>query len=225
MRRTCRLAGLVLATASAALMAGRAEAQAGPPRGAAGPDTSGALIPAGFGTLHQDDIAVALNLEGIVVKLIPLDESVIRVLAPDSYRSLHDLRVSRASQLARGAALNNLHEFNVWLVEFNALVNDAAFTPGDLTISGPGRDFHPVQVIPVTRGFGQNRLLVRQPQSALYLFEDGMALDQPLTVTMGTVTSTDWQAIQRRIDTERTQVRARAARTGRGAPPPTEPPA
>ena len=187
---------------------------------AAGADTSdGALIPAGYGTLRQDDIAIALKLDGVLVKLIPLDESVIRVLAPDSYKSLHDLRQNRAGQMARRGAFSDLHEQNAWWVEFNALIPDIAFTPTDLTISAPGRDFHPVQVIELTKGFGQNRLQVRQPQRAIYLFDDGLDVNQPLTATMGAVTSADWQSILRRVETERTQVRARAAKAGRGAPP------
>jgi hypothetical protein len=220
MRHGLRAAAGVVALAGVTLGATRADAQAGPPGGTATADTAnGALIPAGYGTLRQDDIAIALKLEGVLVKLIPLDESVIRVLAPDSYKSLHDLRQNRAGQLARRGAFSNLHELNVWWVEFNALSAEAAFTPGDLTVSEPGRDFHPVQVIELTKGFGQNRLQVRQPQRALYLFDDGMDLNQPLTATMGAATSSDWQAILRRIETERTQVRARATKAARGPPP------
>ena len=47
-------------------------------------DTAPALVPAGFGTLRQDDIALKLQVEQVQVRAIPLDEAVIRVLAPDS---------------------------------------------------------------------------------------------------------------------------------------------
>ena len=52
-------------------------------------DSSGALIPAGFGTLKQSDLEIVLEPEGVHVAAIPLDESVIRALASDSYRRLH----------------------------------------------------------------------------------------------------------------------------------------
>jgi hypothetical protein len=174
------------------------------------------LLPAGFGTLHQDDIAIALQLEGVLVKLFPLDESVIRVLAPDSYKSLHDILQSRQGQLAYDAALHNLRQRNVWYVSFYGLAPDAPFTPLDLTISAPGRDFHPLEVLGIRGDFGKNRLQVRDMQAALYLFDDGVPLNQPLTVSMGAVTNTNWQNILRRIESERAQVRARAAKAARG---------
>jgi len=196
----------------------KAPAQGGQ-RGGAADTSSDALIPAGYGTLRQDDISLLLKLETVVVRLMPLDESVTRVLAPDSYKSMHDLRASALAQTARDAAQFNLRERNIWLVEYNALVADAVFVPGDLIISAPGRDFRPLRIVPMTKGFGENRLQVRQPQRALYLFDDGMPLDQPLTVTIGAVTNTDWQTVERRIEGERAQVRARAAKAGRGIPP------
>ena len=51
-------------------------------------------VPAGFGSLRQDDIAIRLEPQGLIVRAIPLDESVIRLLTPDSYRALRDLEES-----------------------------------------------------------------------------------------------------------------------------------
>ena len=185
------------------------------------PDTGGgALIPAGYGTLHEEDVAIKLALPGVLVQLIPLDESVTRVLAPDSYRSLHDLLQSKQGPLAHCAALHDLRERNVWIVQFFGLAPDASFTPLDLTISAPGRDFRPLELIPLTPGFGQNRLQVGRTQRALYLFDDGLPLNQPLTATMGSVSnSTDWPTNLRRIESERASVEARAAKkAGHGTP-------
>ena len=63
--------------------------------------TTATAIPAGLGTLRQDDIAIVLQPEGVRVTAIPLDESVIRTLAPDSYRSLRALLESRRQEIAR----------------------------------------------------------------------------------------------------------------------------
>jgi hypothetical protein len=46
--------------------------------------TSARLVPPNFGTMRQDDISLVLQPVGVRVTAIPLDESVIRVLAPDS---------------------------------------------------------------------------------------------------------------------------------------------
>jgi hypothetical protein len=174
------------------------------------------LIPAGYGTLRQDDISIKLSLQGVLVQLLPMNESVIRTLSPDAYRALHELRQGYESQIRAYAAQYGLRDDNVWYVSFYGLAPDATFSPLDLTIRAPGRDFTPLHVIPITPGFGQHRLQVRDVQRAFYLFDDGLPLNQPLTVVMGSVTDDSWQDIQRKIETEQAHVRARAARAPDG---------
>jgi hypothetical protein len=179
----------------------------------AGPDTIGTgLIPAGYGTLRQDDISIKLTLEGVLVQLLPMNESVIRTLSPDAYRSLHGLRQSYAAQISAYASQYGLRDDNVWYVSFYGMAPDATFSPLDLVIRAPGRDFTPLRVIPITPGFGSNRLQVRDVQSAFYLFDDGLPLSQPLTVSMAGVTDDSWQTTIRKIEAEQAHVRARAAR-------------
>src|SRR5439155_1071672 len=55
-------------------------------------------VPVGYGTLRRDDIAVRLATGTIEVQVLPLDEQVIRLLAPDTYRSLTQLVQSRATR-------------------------------------------------------------------------------------------------------------------------------
>jgi len=175
-------------------------------------DTAAAtLIPAGYGTLRQDDVAIRLEPNNVVVKLIPLDEAMIRVLAPDSYRTLHGLLESRRDAIARSASVHGLRRGTVWYGEFTALVPDARFTPTDLTITSGGRDFRPLDVFPLTRAFGQQRLQPRENQQALFLFDDAVDATQPLSVTMASQRNSDWESILRKIEHERTQIRARAA--------------
>jgi hypothetical protein len=187
---------------------------------AAGDSAIAGLIPAGYGTLRQDDISIKLTLEGVLVQLLPMNESVIRTLSPDAYKALHDLLQSYRTTIRGYAAQYGLREDDVWYVSFYGMAPNATFSPLDLTIRAPGRDFTPLRVIPITPGFGQNRLQVRDVQRAFYLFDDGMPLNQPLSVTMSAVTDDSWQTIQRKVEAEQEHVRARAAHTsGGGAPP------
>ena len=65
-------------------------------------DTNGAgLIPAGFGKLRQESIAIELRPSDVIVRMTPLDESVIRTLAPDSYRALRELGEAGRNQPRR----------------------------------------------------------------------------------------------------------------------------
>src|SRR5215467_2097455 len=120
-------------------------------------DTVSGLVPPGRGTLRQDDIAIKIQLPSVLVKLIPLDESVIRVLSADSYQALRQVAESRRAEVARLATLHGLREQRLWYVTFIGLAPDARFTPTDLTISSGGRDFRPLEVLPLSAGFGNQR--------------------------------------------------------------------
>jgi hypothetical protein len=180
-------------------------------------DTAPALVPAGFGTLRQDDIALKLQVDQVQVRVIPLEESVIRVLAPDSYRSLHGLRESKREAIDRLAGRYMLRERNVWLVSFFGLAPDARFSPGELTLSVSGRDYRPVEILALSTGFGEQRLAQRETQTALYLFGDGVNLNQPIIVRMQGREDPSWGDILQRVEQERALIRGRATRAGPGA--------
>jgi len=178
-------------------------------------DTSAhALVPPGYGTLRQEDIAVKFDLPDVQVWLMPLDESVIRVLSPDSYRQLQGLVESQRDRITRAAAVHGIRNPSIWYVRFYGLAPDAQFTPTDVTITASGREFRPVEIIPLTTGFGAQRLRARDTQSALYMFEEGVDVSQPIVVSMGTMRSNRWDDILRTIERERTIIRSRA-RQGR----------
>jgi hypothetical protein len=215
--------GAVLAGAFAAACAAPSTAGAGAaapmPSSAPGlpaarvtPDsTSSTLVPAGFGTLRQDDISIKLQSNDVAVYAIPLDESVIRALAPDSYRSLRARLDSRRVEIARRAAMHDVRDPRVWFVRFTGLAADARFVPTDFTVTSGGRDYRPFDVIPLTSGFGEETVQPRIEQSGLLLFDEGVDISQPLTVTMGTERNTDWTNILTTLDRERAAIRARAA--------------
>lgn len=188
-------------------------ARSAPPR----QDSATSIVPAGFGTLRQEDVAIRMQVGQVQVRAVPLDESVIRVLAPDSYRSLHGLRESRSEAIERLAGRYLLRERNVWLVSFFGLAADARFSPSELTLTVSGRDFRPLEVLPLSSGFGEQRLQQHETQTALYLFPDGVNLAQPLTARMERAQDGSWAETLRRIDQERALIRGRASR-GTAAP-------
>ena len=186
-----------------------------PPIADAARDTLGAgLIPAGFGSLRQDDISVRFQMRGLLVRVTPLEESVIRVLAPDSYQSLRERRDSERDRIAALAQRYGMRGFSVWSISYYGLEPDVRFSPMDVVISSSGRDFRPIELIPLTTGFGQNRLDQRDTQSALYLFDEAVDVNQPLTITVETTRSSVWQETLRVIERERALVRSRAGRGG-----------
>lgn len=176
-------------------------------------DTVGVnLVPPGYGTLRQDDVSIKIQYEGIQVKLIPLDESVIRTLSPDSYRALRDLLESRQAQINTLMSRRGIRQQRVWYVSFFGLEPDVRFSPMEVTITNSGRDYRPLEIIPLSAGFGSQRLRQRETQSALYLFEDGINVEQPITVSMGGIQNNSWDTTLRQIQRERALIRSRSSR-------------
>ncbi len=80
----------------------------------------------------------------------------------------------------------------------------------EFIVSSVGRDFRPIDVLPVTPGFGQQRLRQREVQQALYVFDPQVDVNQPITVQYETTRNTEWSVVLARIERERVLVRSRA---------------
>ena len=171
------------------------------------------LIPAGFGTLRQDQIAVRVQFNGLTVSAIPLEESVIRTLAPDSYRTLHALRESKKPALEALRARTGLAAVQAWYVTyFNVQQGDARFDAFDLLVHSAGLDFRPLDALPLTAGFGDGRVAQKGSQSAIYAFDSQIDLNQPLTVTaLGQQTTVWGDAMLPLIERERSLVWSRSS--------------
>jgi hypothetical protein len=174
-------------------------------------DTSDLLVPAGFGSLRQEEIGIRLTVQRLQVRALPLDETVIRLLSPDSYRAMHELVGSQRPAIEAASRRTGLRNFSLWYVEFFGLEQgETRFSPMEFIISSVGREFRPLEVIPLTTGFGQQRLAQRERQSALYIFDPQIDVNQPLTVQYETATSSDWTVSLSKIERERAVVRSRA---------------
>ena len=227
--RAARPATLALAAALAAGCGGAATEAGAPPSPAGAPGGSAlqvpspwlvadsldpALVPAGFGTLRQEDVNVRLQYQSLLVRLLPLDESVIRTLSPDAYRTLRELLASRREEIEALSRRYALARARLWLVSFHGIEQgETRFSPLELTVRSGGRDFRPVDAVPLTPGFGEQRLGQRETQAALFVFDGALDVNQPMAITFQTVQSTAWDAILRRVERERSLIRSRAART------------
>jgi hypothetical protein len=176
-------------------------------------DSVAGLPPVGYGTLRQDAISIRLGeLDALQVRATPLDESVIRLLSPDSYRALAELKRSRAAAIAQVARRNGVREPSVWYVSFFTVQRgETRFSPREFIITNVGRDFRPLDVIPLTPGFGEQRLRQNGRQDALYVFDGQLDVQQPLTVSYETARNDDWGSILPTLERERSLAKSRAA--------------
>src|SRR6266550_3581410 len=167
-------------------------------------------IPRGYGTLRRDDIAVRLATGTIEVQVLPLDEQVIRLLAPDTYRSLTELVRSRAADLTDAAARGSTQNPTLVMVTFLGVVSQARFNPEELTITSRGRLFRPIGILPLAPTWSSFQLDARQQAAAIYLFDPGISFAEQLTVSYQGLSSEAWSHSLRLLDQERARVRARA---------------
>ena len=161
--------------------------------------------------LTVDCQAIRLQLLGLQVRAIPLDETIIRLLSPDSYRALRDLVTSQRANLEATGRRTGLRSFDLWYVSFfGTEQGETRFSPMEFILTSVGRDFRPLEVLPVTSGFGEQRLRQRDTQSAVYAFDPQIDVNQPLIVQYESVSSGDWSLVLSRIERERALVRSRA---------------
>ena len=178
---------------------------------AAGSSDTTTLVPPGYGSLRQDDIALRMNQFGLQVRAMPLDESVIRVLSPDSYRTLRELVASQRDRLDEIRSRNGLSSLSLWYISFFGVEQgETRFSPMEVIIANVGRNFRPVDVIPLSPSFGLQRLRQREAQHGLYVFDGQVDVNQPLVISYETVSNGDWPTILQRIERERALVRSRS---------------
>lgn len=187
--------------------AGALGAQAG-----AATSASAGLVPEGFGSRKQDEIAVKLQNLGLLIKAIPLDEAILRLLAPDSHRALRSIRESRAKQLEAIAARTGVARVQAWYVTYYTLEpGEARYEPMDVVLRSGGRDYRPLDVMAVTPGFGEGRVAQRQQQSAIFVYDASIDLSQPVTVLAAGQQSTGWTETLSLLDAERSAVWSRSS--------------
>jgi hypothetical protein len=170
-------------------------------------DQTALLVPPGYGQLRQDEITVSLRNGPLLIKVTPLDEGVIRLLAPDRYDALHRLVESRRAEAATQAAVDAPELF---LVSFFSYEPDIVFQPEDLQLTYQGKILRAAAMLPMTTGFGRQRLQQQENQSAIYAFAERIDYGQPFVVRYGFQQSDEWLRILPKLEVERGKVRARA---------------
>ena len=152
-------------------------------------------------------LASQIVLVGLALVFTPL---VIRLLAPDTYRSLSQLMYSRAADIADAARRGGTEHPTLVMVTFLGVVPQARFNPDELNITSRGRLFRPIGIVPLSPTWSSFQLDARQQAAAIYLFEPGISVREQLTVTYDGLSSDAWSRSLRLLDQERARVRARA---------------
>ena len=173
------------------------------------------MIPAGYGKLNQDDITLRLVAGALEVRFVPLDEKVIRLLAPDAYRALRDIRESRRTGIDSVARQGGSSAPGFALVSFFAARDGQRFEPQDLKLTLLNQEFRAVGTVPVSANFTSQQLSTRGQASAIFVFEMPIPVTQQFTLGYGMVRTDAWASRISSIEREQDRIilRIRAART------------
>jgi hypothetical protein len=128
---------------------------------------------------------------------------------------LHALREARSRQIADAATRHGQRQPSLFVVTFFGLQPEAQITPEDVLIASGNRVFRPVEVLPLSPLWSQLRLNQRETATAVYVYEEGIASLESLTVSYGGFSSSQWDSTLRILNEERARV---VARSGSRAP-------
>ena len=168
-------------------------------------------LPVGFGTLKRDNVVISFSTGPLQIQILPLDESVTRLLAPDTYKSLTDLIKQRQSDITDQAQRAGVQNPTLVMVTFFGTVSQARFVPEDINLTSRGRLYRPVGIVPLSPQWGGQQLDARQQATAIYLFDAGIAWGESLTASYEGMTNDAWSKTIQTLNTERMRVMSRAS--------------
>lgn len=162
-------------------------------------------VPIGFGSMRQDEVSLAIRTGALLVKVTPLNEGIIRLLAPDTYRRLHALAENKRADLSKGIGTREL-----FMISFFSYQPDVTFQPEDVQITHQGRTLRSRAIAPLTPGWGRQRMQQQENESAIYAFDGPIDFDQDIVLQYGTEQLDVWREILARIQLERSKVKSRS---------------
>jgi hypothetical protein len=167
-------------------------------------------LPVGFGSLTQNDVAIRLRTPDLEVRVVPLDERVLRLLAGDAYASLHQTVEAHRASIDSIGRQYGAAEPGLMLVSFYGLQQNARFDPSLLTVTARNRLYRPIGLAPLGSAFYNQQLNLRGAATAIYVFEERFPVTEPITVTYGVTSSNDWSNHLPLLERERQRVTSRA---------------
>lgn len=209
MRRRCiaALLGLCLGAVSAA------------PAQVTHGDSSASQLPIGQGRLNQDIITLRLGTGSLEIRLVPLEEGVLRLLSPDGYQALSRLVADQRARLDSLPATRGLRTPGLALVTFYGLAPNSRFDPQLLTLTLRNQLYRPVAILPLSPSFSNQVLDVRGQATAIFVYERPLPVFESFTVSYLSSVNTEWERKLQRLNNERARIIGRAQARPDSAPP------
>lgn len=184
-------------------------------------DSTVGMIPIGQGRLNQDVVTLRLGTGSLDIRIVPLDEGLLRLLSPDGYQALTNLVAGEQKRIDSLSSARGLRQPGLALVTFYGLAPNTRFDPQLLTVMGRNQLFRPVGVLPLSPGFSNQQLDARGQATAIIVYERPLPVLEPFTVSYLASSTTEWERKLQRLNAERARIIGRqpvAADTGHRVP-------
>jgi hypothetical protein len=194
---------LALLAVCACVHSGRAESQETP-------DPMGTMPPLGLGSLTQEQISITIANSQLTVRFEPLNERLLRLLAPDAYRALAGMIASRRPAIDSISRTSGATSPGLMLVTVYGNVTDSRFDPTLIGVSVNARRIDPVGIIPLNASFSRQQLERGTTGMGLFVFSEELPVYSPMGFSYGPVSADGWASKIPTFDRELARVSARA---------------
>ena len=174
------------------------------------PDPMGTMPPMGMGSLTQEQISITIANSQLTLRFEPLNERLLRLLAPDAYRALSGLIANRADAIDSVSRSSGASQPGLMLVTVYGNVPDVRFDPTLIGVTVNTRRIQAVGIIPLDANFNRQQLPVRAVGMGLYVFSEELPVYSPLVFTYGMAAAEGWVKKIQTFDRELARVSARA---------------
>ncbi len=174
------------------------------------PDSSVTMPPMGLGSLKQEQISITILNDQLTVRFEPLNEQLLRLLAPDAYRALSGLIAKNRGAIDSISRYSGASQPGLMLLTVYANTPDARFDPTLVGVTVNTRRIEPIGILPLDANFSRQQLAVRTVGMGLFIFSEPLPVYSTLVFTYGTAAAEGWASMIPTFDRELARVSARA---------------
>jgi len=174
------------------------------------PDPMGTMPPMGLGSLTQEQISISIANSQLTVRFEPLNERLLRLLAPDAYRALSGMISSRRAAIDSVSRSSGATQPGLMLVTVYGNVPDVRFEATSIGVAVNARRIDPVGIIPLDANFSRQQLARQSVGMGLYVFSEELPVYSPMVFSYGSVAAEGWAQKMSTFDRELARVSARA---------------
>lgn len=173
-------------------------------------DPMGLMPPMGLGSLTQEQISLTISTSQLTLRFEPLNERLLRLLAPDAYRALAGLIASRREAIDSVSRSSGASQPGLMLLTVYGRVTDVRFDPTLVGVAVNTRRIDAVGIIPLDANFARQQLDRQSVGMGLFVFSEELPVYSQMVFSYGSLAAEGWAQKIQTFDRELARVSSRA---------------